>query len=83
MWPYFKFVTCTEYSQSDFSSKISSFFFFYLSSGRVGGVLVSSSVCLPTCRQSFSKRHTEQTVLFFRKIFHTRDNTTLFTPISL
>ena len=26
MWPYFKFVTCTEYSQSDFSSKISFFF---------------------------------------------------------
>jgi hypothetical protein len=38
-----------EYSQCDFSSKIS-FFFLNLSSGRVGGVLVSSSVCLPTCR---------------------------------
>ena len=80
MWPSFKCVTCTEYSQqksSDFSSKIS--FFFFLNFCSRGCVVSSSRVCLPTRvrRESVSKRHkrADGGVLFFRKIFRARDTT--------
>ena len=73
MWPYFKFVTCTEYSQSDFSSKISSSFFFYLSSGRVGGG-VGFFECLFAHMETelFKKTHGADGIIFQEDFSHAR-----------